>query len=317
MGTPQFAVPALETLDDAFEVVGVLTQPDRPCGRGRRVTASPVKDLALARGLPVYQPCSMMTSEASERLSAWGADVMAVAAFGHILPQSVLDLASHGCINIHASLLPRWRGAAPVAAAILHGDDVTGVTIMRMDAGLDTGGILAQHEEPVRSTDTRLALETRIARAGADLLLEVLPAYVEGSLAPRPQPAEGVTLAPCLCKADGLLDWSQSAVALGRRVRALTPWPGTYTSWSGRRLQVLDAVPLPEWHGDAPPGTVIPCETVPSEAGAAVATGEGALRLQTVQLAGKRPMNIEAFLQGQRDFLGSRLGPEESDGESG
>jgi len=319
MGTPEFAVPALKALDDAFEVVGVVTQPDRPCGRGRRVTASPVKELALARGLPVYQPSSLRAAQAIDQLAAWGADVIAVAAFGHILPVSVLDLFPHGSVNVHASLLPRWRGAAPVAAAILHGDAVTGVTIMRMDAGLDTGDILAQCEERIGAQDTRLALEGRIARAGAALLVEVLPAYVAGSLAPRPQAEEASTLAPCLSKGDGLLNWMEPAVALDRRVRALAPWPGTYTSWRGRRLKVLAVTPLPGWRGDAPPGMVIPCETALShqEARAAVATGEGALRLQTVQLAGKRPMNVDAFLQGQRDFMGSRLGPEEDSAESG
>jgi methionyl-tRNA formyltransferase len=237
--------------------------------------------------------------------------VIVVAAFGQILRQDVLDLPPNGCVNVHASLLPRWRGAAPAAAAILHGDEITGVTIMRMDAGLDTGPILAQREEPIREHDTRLTLETRLAALGAELLVEVLPPYVAGSLSPVHQRAESVTLAPCLTKRDGVLDWYRSAVDLGRRVRAFSPWPGTFTWWHQRRLSILQAAPIPGWRGEAPPGTVVPWRTAPrDEAGAAVATGEGALRLETVQLAGKRPMGIDAFLQGQRDFVGSRLAQE-------
>ena len=318
MGTPAFAVPVLEALVQAFRVVGVVTQPDRPCGRGRRVATSPVKRVALEHDLPLYQPCSLRTAEAAARLTAWAPDVIAVAAFGHILPRNVLDMPPYGSINVHASLLPRWRGAAPAAAAILSGDRVTGVTIMRMDAGLDTGEILAQREEPIRPDDMRLALEQRLSRIGAELLVEVLPAYVEGSVTPQPQAENGVTHAPCLRKDDGLLDWREAAVALSRRIRALSPWPGTFTSWHGRRLKVLGAAPLPNWRGEAPPGTVIPWEAAPcQEAGAAVATGEGALRLESVQLAGKRPMDIGAFVQGQRDFVGSHLVVAGKQAESG
>ena len=311
MGTPEFAVPALKALDEAFRVVGVVTRPDRPSGRGRRVATSPVKRVALEHDLPLYQPCSLRTAEAAAQLTAWAPDVIVVAAFGHILTQKVLDLPPYGCTNVHASLLPRWRGAAPAAAAILNGDGVTGVTIMRMDAGLDTGPVLAQREERIRDHDTRVSLENRLASLGAALLVEVLPAYVGGSLSALPQPEEGVTFAPRLTKGDGLLDWFQSAVDLGWRVRALSPWPGTFTLWHGRRLKILRTAPLPNWRGEAPPGSVIPWEAAPrQEVGAAVATGEGALRLETVQLAGKRPMDIGVFLQGQRDFVGSRLAQE-------
>jgi methionyl-tRNA formyltransferase len=311
MGTPEFAVPALRALHDAFNVVGVVTQPDRPCGRGRRVAPSSVKRVALERSLPLYQPCSLTTGEALTQLAAWSPDVIVVAAFGHILRQDVLGLPRYGCLNVHASLLPRWRGAAPAAAAILHGDDVTGVTIMRMDAGLDTGPVLGQREERVREDDTRLSLEMRLAELGAELLVEVLPPYCDGSLSPVSQCDEVATLAPCLTKRDGLLDWYRAAVELGRRVRAFSPWPGTFTWWRQRRLKILQAAPLPSWRGEAPPGTVIPWEAAPGgDTGAAVVTGEGALRLATIQLAGKRPMDIGAFLQGQRDFVGSRLARE-------
>jgi methionyl-tRNA formyltransferase len=303
MGTPDFAVPALEALTDAHQVIGVVTQPDRPAGRGRRLTPPPVKQVALEHGLPLSQPQSLRAPEAVDQLATWEPEAIVVVAFGQILPENVLDLPPHGCLNVHASLLPRWRGAAPVAAAILAGDEVTGVTIMRMDAGLDTGPILAQREGPIRPDDTQATLEKRLARLGATLLVETLSAYLEGALLPRPQPEEGVTYAGQLRKEDGHLDWSLPAVELDRRVRAFTPWPGALTMWHGQRLKVLRAVPLPGWHGGAPPGTVFALAN-----GLAVATGRGALRLEEVQLAGKRPVDIAAFLRGQRDFAGSRLG---------
>jgi len=302
MGTPEFAVPALDALADAHQVVGVITQPDRPAGRGRRLAPSPVKQVALERGLSLSQPHSLRTPEAVAQLSAWKPDVIVVAAFGQILPQDVLGLPPHGCLNVHGSLLPHWRGAAPVAAAILAGDEVTGVTIMQMDAGLDTGPVLAQREETILPDDTQATLEERLAYLGAELLVETLSAYLAGNLLPRPQPEEGATYAGQLRKEDGLLDWSRPAVELDRQVRAFTPWPGAFTTWRGQRLKVLRVVPLPEWHGDAPPGTVIVLAD-----GVVVATGEGALRLEKVQLAGKRPMDIAPFLRGQRDFAGSAL----------
>ncbi len=303
MGTPDFAVPVLEALADAHQVVGVITQPDRPAGRGRRLAPSPVKQVALERGLPLSQPQSLRTPESLAQLVAWRAEVIVVAAFGQILRRDVLDLPAHGCLNVHASLLPRWRGAVPVAAAILAGDEVTGVTIMRMDAGLDTGPILAQREERLQPDDTRATLEGRLARLGAALLVETLAAYLAGDLVPRPQPEESVTYAGQLRKEDGRLDWSRPAVELDRRVRAFTPWPGAFTTWRGRRFKVLRAVPLPAWRGDVPPGMVVALAD-----GVVVATGEGALRLEEVQLAGKRPMDIEAFLRGQIGFVGGRLG---------
>jgi methionyl-tRNA formyltransferase len=302
MGTPRFAVPTLDTLTDAHQVVGVVTQPDRPAGRGREVTQSAVKRAALQHDLPLFQPRSLRTPEALERFVEWDPEVIVVAAFGQILPQGVLDLPSQGCLNVHASLLPRWRGAAPVAAAILSGDEVTGVTIIKLDAGLDTGPILAQRAEPIRPDDTRATLAERLSYLGAELLARTLPAYLIGNLQPQPQAQEGATLADQIRKEDGQLDWSRSATELDRKIRAFTPWPSTFTFWDNRRLKVLEAAPLPDWQGSAPPGTV-----VEEEAGAAVATSEGALRLEKVQLAGKRAMDIELFLRGQRGFVGSRL----------
>jgi methionyl-tRNA formyltransferase len=303
MGTPDFAVPTLEALVKAHQVVGVVTQPDRARGRGQKVTQSPVKQAALARGLPISQPHTLSDPEPMAQLAAWEPDVIIVAAFGQLLKQDVLDLSPHGCINIHASLLPRWRGAAPIAAAILAGDKATGVTIMQMDAGLDTGPILTWGETPIQPDDTRATLEGRLANLGAKLLIETLPPYLTGDLVPHPQPEEGITYADRLNKRDGLLDWSLSAVELDRRVRAFNPWPGAFTTWHERRLKILRAAPMPGWRGDAPPGTMVAVED-----GLAVVTGEGALRLEEVQLAGKRSMDIEAFLCGQRECVGDQLG---------
>ena len=303
MGTPDFAVPALKALDEAHHLVGVVTQPDRAVGRGRRVEPVPVKRVALERDLPLFQPESLRLPGAVAQLAAWEPDLIVVVAFGQILSQNVLDLPPHGCLNVHASLLPRWRGAAPIPAAILAGDEASGVTIMRMDAGLDTGPILAQKEERIRPDDTSADLAKRLARLGAELLVEKLPPYLAGNLAPRPQPEEGVTYAEQLEKNDGLLDWSLPAVELDRRVRAFTPWPGAFTTWRGQRLKILRAAPLLAWRGGGPPGTVVALAD-----GVAVVTGEGTLRLERVQLAGKRPMDIAPFLCGQRDCVGSRLG---------
>jgi methionyl-tRNA formyltransferase len=304
MGTPEFAVPTLEALVDAHRVVGVVTQPDRRAGRGRELRASPVKQAALARGLPLFQPRTLRQPEAVAQLEAWKPDVIVVAAFGQILRQDVLDLPPHGCLNVHASLLPRWRGAAPVAAAIRAGDAVTGVTIMKMDAGLDTGLVLGQSEPvDIKPDDTRATLKERLAHVGANLLIRVLPAYLAGDLAPRPQAEDGVTHAPQLRKEDGRIDWHASAVEIDRHVRAVAPWPGAFTRLGGKQLKVLEATPLPGWRGDAPPGTIVALAD-----GCAVATGKGALRLEEVQLAGKRPMDIEAFLCGQRECVGTCLG---------
>ncbi len=303
MGSPRFALPTLRSLSRDHEVVGVVTQPDRPAGRGRELKPSAVKVAASEIGIPVITPETLHDAEALGSLAAWQPDVIIVAAFGQILRQNVLDLPPHGCLNVHASLLPRWRGASPIAAAILAGDAKTGVTIMRMDAGLDTGPILAQREEPIRPDDTRAGLGERLAVLGAALMAETLDPYLGGGIREQPQPAEGVTLAPQLSKEDGRLDWSAGAAQLDRRVRAVTPWPAAFTFWRTKRLRVLKARPLTRWKGDAAPGRV-----VETEDGPAVATGAGALLLEEIQLAGKRALPASAFVQGQRDFLGSQLG---------
>jgi methionyl-tRNA formyltransferase len=303
MGTPRFAVPTLKALADTGQVVGVVTQPDRPAGRGRDLSPSPVKTVALQRGLSLFQPRSLRTPDAMAQLTEWDPDVIVVAAFGKILSQELLDLPSRGCLNVHASLLPRWRGAAPVAAAILAGDPATGVTIMKLDAGLDSGPLLAQCQTAIRADDTRTSLTERLSLLGAELLMETLPAYLAGDLQPKPQVTGEATVADRLRKQDGELDWSRPATELDRRIRAFTPWPGTFTFWNGQRLKVLEATPRPEWKGDATPGTIVCLDDA-----AAVATGEGALRLEKVQMAGRRAMAIQPFLRGHHGFVSSRLG---------
>lgn len=303
MGSPSFAVPALEALARHYPVVGVVTQPDRPAGRGSHLRPPAVKVAAEAIGLPVFQPEKVALPNALERLRAWAPDVIIVAAFGQILPPALLALPPYGCLNIHASLLPRWRGAAPIAAAILAGDTVTGITLMQMDEGVDTGPILAQREEIIRPDDTTGSLTERLSRVAADLLMEVLPKYLRGEVRPVPQPAEGVSYCRPLKKQDGRLDWTRPAAELERRVRAVTPWPGAFTFWGGQMLKVLRAAVYSEWSGSEPPGTVM----LTTE-GVVVATGQGALRLLEVQMAGKNPLPIDAFLRGRRNFIGAVLG---------
>jgi methionyl-tRNA formyltransferase len=303
MGSPDFAVPALEALAGAHRVAGVVTQPDRPAGRGSRLRPPAVKAAAQTHELLIYQPASLRTPEATAHLAAWEPEVIVVAAFGQILPPAVLELPPHGCVNLHASLLPRWRGAAPVPAAILAGDIVTGVTVMRMDEGVDTGPVIAWEEVPIRADDTTGSLTERLATLAAKLILHTLPAYLSGELTPQPQPAEGATYCRPLRKEDGELDWTRPALELDRQVRAMTPWPGAFTTWQGRRLKVLHAIPLPNRRETRPPGTVVALD-----AGAAVASGGGVLQLVKVQIAGRKALPIEAFLRGQRDFVGSVLG---------
>jgi methionyl-tRNA formyltransferase len=304
LGTPQFSVPTLLALDEHHNVVGVVTQPDRPAGRGRKVVMSRVKEAALGRELPVFQPETLRASSAVQRLADWGPDVIIVAAFGQILRKPVLELAPHGCLNVHASLLPRYRGAAPIPAAILAGELVTGVTIMRMDQGMDTGPILVQAECPILPGDTTGSLTGKLADLGARLLIRTLPAWLNGEIQAQPQDDELATYCRPLKKADGEIDWARSSVHLDRQVRATNPWPGAYTTWQGQRLKVLRARPHPDWQGLGQPGQVVEAEP----GGPGVVTGEGLLELIEVQRAGKKPMAASMFARGQRDLLGGLLG---------
>ena len=303
MGTPQFAVPTLRALDEQHEVVGVVTQPDGRAGRGRKVVVSPVKQVALDRGLPLLQPRILDGPEVLAHLAGWEPESIVVAAFGQLLPGPVLDLPLHGSINVHASLLPRYRGAAPISAAILEGEPVTGVTIMLMDVGLDTGPILAQAECAIAPDETTASLTAKLADLGAQLLVETLDGWLEGAIEAQPQDDAAATYCSQLEKKDGLLDWSQPAEYLDRQVRACDPWPGAYTTWQGRRLKVLRAKPHPGWEGEGEPG-----EVREMGEGIGVITGQGALELVEVQRAGKKPMPAGLFARGQRDLMGGIVG---------
>lgn len=295
MGSPEFAVPTLQALAEAYPVVGVVTQPDKPAGRGRKPTPPPVKRIAEALGLPVMQPRRLRAPEAYEQLAAWQPDLIVVAAYGQILRPNVLALPRYGCINVHASLLPRWRGASPIQHAILHGDAETGITIMLMDEGMDTGPILTQEALPIAPDDTAGTLSPKLSALGARLLLETLPGYLAGDIQPRPQPEEGVTYAPLLKKEDGRLDFTEPAAALARRVRAFNPWPGTFTEWQGKLLKIHRAHAAPQPSPGAGERLVV-------EGRPAIGTGEGVLVLDEVQPAGKKPMPGEVFLRGARGW---------------
>ena len=299
MGSPEFALPGLRALAGAYEVVGVVTQPDRAAGRGRGLTPPPVKRLALELGLHVLQPEKLRQPEAMQALRDLQPELIVVAAFGQILKPEVLDLPAQGCLNVHASLLPRWRGAAPIHAAILHGDALTGVTLMRMDPGLDTGPLLSRRETQIAPTETAGELYARLAALGAELLMETLPAYLEGRLLPQPQPEQGATYAPMLKKEEGRLDLHLGAVELERRVRAFNPWPGAWLTWQGGMLKVHRARVQP---GEAPEGEALVSGSLP-----ALGTARDLLLLEEVQPAGGRPMSGQAFLAGARQWSGSHI----------
>ncbi|RPI31750.1 MAG: methionyl-tRNA formyltransferase [Chloroflexota bacterium] len=302
MGSPEFAIPTLRALAENYTIAGVVTQPDRPAGRGRALTPPPVKTLALQLGIDVIQPRRLREPEAMDQLTRWAPDLIVVAAFGQILRPAVLDLPPYGCINVHASLLPRWRGAAPIQAAILHSDEQTGVTIMRMDPGIDTGPILAQQPLTIDPADTAATLSERLAQLGASLLVETLPPYLSGKLAPRPQDETGSpfgppTYAPMLKKEDGQLDFSQPAEALARRVRAFNPWPGAFTPWQGQVLKIHAAHAVRAERPEPTPGSTVVYQGQP-----AIAATGGLLVLDVVQPAGKKPMPGKAFLAGARGW---------------
>jgi methionyl-tRNA formyltransferase len=298
MGSPDFALPSLSRLAavPTCQVVGVVTQPDRESGRGRELKAPPVKVLALELNIPVIQPEKLRAPDAMDQLRAWNPDLIVVAAFGQILKKDVLELPRYGCINVHASLLPRWRGAAPINAAILHGDEETGVTIMQVDAGLDTGPMLVKKSIRIRHDDTAGSVLQVLSTLGADLLTETLPEYFSGNLKPVSQPAEGATYAPMLKKEDGLLDFMRPAVELERRVRAMNPWPGAWFEWNGNPLKVLRASIVSGGKGLAG-GSRFAVEGKP-----AVQSSEGALVLDEVQPAGKKVMSGKSFLSGAREW---------------
>jgi methionyl-tRNA formyltransferase len=295
MGSPEFALPALRVLAQSYDVIGVVTQPDRSTGRGRVVKPPLVKTLALELGLPVIQPEKLREPSVIRQLRLWNPEIIVVAAFGQILRKDVLDLPPYGCINVHASLLPRWRGAAPINAAILAGDEETGVTIMKMDAGLDTGPMLTQKSIRLTQDDTAGSVAKALSRLGAELLIETLPDYISGKLTPQPQPEQGVSYAPMLKKEDGLLDFSRPAVELERRVRGLDPWPGTWFDWDGKLLKVTRAS-VHEAKGRRIGSRFIVAGRP------ALMSADGALVLEEIQPAGRKRMSGRSFLAGVRDW---------------
>jgi methionyl-tRNA formyltransferase len=302
MGTPGFAVPVLERLLGAgHDVVGVYTQPDKPAGRGKKTQATPVKAFAEAQGLRVLQPGSLKGAVAQAEFAGLKPDAAVVAAYGKILPTAVLDTPRLGCLNIHPSLLPRHRGASPVSAAILGGDETTGVTVMALDEGLDTGPLLAQVTTPVGPDEGTPALTRRLFDMGADLLIEALADLDAGHLEPQPQDESAATLSKRLSREDGRIDWSAPADHIARMVRAYHPWPGTSTRWGDLTIKVLAATVEA---GDAlAPGTVTVADGV-----IAVATGEGALAVTRLQLEGRKALSAPEFVAGHADFSGAVLG---------
>ena len=309
MGTPDFALPALEGLATGpYELVAVYTQPDRPAGRGQQLATTPVKRWALEHGIAVRTPVSFRKPDTLEELRDLRPDVLVIAAYGRLLPPPVLVIAPRGAINIHPSLLPRYRGPSPVTAAILAGDAVTGVTIMLLDEGMDSGPILSQIEMPIGAEDTTGTLTKKLAVAGADLLLQTLPRWLIGEITPQPQDASRVITCAKVEKEHGHIDWTRPALDLERAVRAYNPWPGAYTHWQGKQLKVLHARVAID---SGTPGSVTVVD-VPGDGRAekalAIATGDGTLLVREVQLEGKRPMSAREFLAGHPAIAGATLG---------
>lgn len=298
-GTPDFAAAALKAiLATDHDVVGVYSQPDRPAGRGRKLTPSPVKQVALDAHIPVFQPLNFKDAAARDELAALQPDVMVVAAYGLILPQAVLDTPRYGCLNIHASLLPRWRGAAPIQRAIAAGDDRTGITIMQMDAGLDTGAMLLKRDTAITATDTGGSLHDRLAEIGGDAIIDALNQLKAGTLIPEAQDETLACYAHKLSKDDGHLDWSRPAGDLDRQIRAFHPWPGCYTDLDDQRIRLHAATPVAGQAGQAP-GTIIRRE----RDGIDIQCGDGALRILQLQLPGSRAQSVNDLINGGKALL--------------
>ena len=304
MGTPDFAVGALEALVEAgHEVVAVVTQPDKPKGRGKEMQQTPVKICAIKHNIEVFQPVKIKTEDAVEVLRGYGADLFVVAAFGQILSKEILEMPKYGCVNIHASLLPKYRGAAPIQWAILDGEKETGVTIMQMNEGLDTGDMLTKVIVPIEDTDTGESLFDKLAEAGAKLLIETIPQMEAGTLKPEPQDASLSTYAKMIKKEMGLIDWKKEAVVLERLVRGMNSWPSAYTHFNGKTLKVWEAG-VETKEAKAAPGTVVEV----TKNSIKVQTGQDLLVLKQIQLEGKKRMDVAAFLLGYKVEVGTLLG---------
>lgn len=299
MGTPAFALPSLTALMASHQVVGVVTQPDRRAGRSKRLRESPVKALAREAGLPLIQPERIREEAAIETLRVWDADLHVVAAYGQILPPVILDLPRYGTVNVHASLLPRWRGAAPIQAAIKAGDCESGATIMLLDAGLDTGPLLAKRALPLAPDETGQSLHDKLSRLGAELLVETLPRFLSGEIDPQTQDDSLATYAPRIKKEEGKIDWTRSAQAIERMVRAYTPWPGAYTCWAGAPLRILA--------GNHGAGRAEAGRVIEKDGNIAIGTGDGLYYPTLLQLPGKRRLRVSDFVNGYKEFAGARM----------
>lgn len=306
MGTPEFALPSLEALIDSEEVVAVVTQPDRPKGRGKILTPPPVKGLALRYDIPVLQPLSLKDGDTIREISAYKPDLIVVVSYGKILPKTILNIPPYGCINVHASLLPKYRGAAPINWALINGEEETGVTIMEMDEGMDTGDIILQKAIPIEEDDDVESLSTKLSILGAELLKEALSLLKEGKLTSIPQDGAKATYAPMLKKEDGAIPWEWDAWKIRDFVRGMNPWPGAYTFWKGKRLKILKGMAL--GNGDGIPGEV----KAVSKEGIDVVTGKGLFRIKKLQPEGKRIMDASEFIQGYRIHGGERFERKES-----
>ena len=306
MGTPDVALPVLDALsNEGYQIIGVYTRPDRRAGRGRQMAESPVKTLALERGIPVFQPASLRSDEAARaKLIELNPDVIVVAAYGLFLPSEILELPALGCLNIHPSLLPRHRGPSPVATAILEGDAETGVSLMKLDEGMDSGPILAQRPSPIGEDENTESLTSRLFEMGAQLLIDTLPDWADNKINAVPQDDSQVTISRLLERVDGEIDWSHSASEIALKVRAFHPWPGTFTTWNKKILKVIEAQSSGASTSDYAPGSVIQTDDRRPE----VVTGNGALTLGTIQLEGRKAVAASEFILGYQDFMGSRLG---------
>ena len=306
MGTPAYAVPVLASLLDAgYEIVSVYTRPDTRAGRGKQLAPPPVKTFSQDRGLAVFQPPSLRRDENTYgELASISPDLIVVAAYGLFLPTEILNLPRLGCLNVHPSLLPRYRGASPVASAVVNGDDITGVTILQVDEGMDSGPIVAQRDTQIEENETAGELTTRLFEMGADLLLEVLPRWQRREIQSQPQDDSQATITRRLSKNDGGIDWDQPAGYIARQVRAYDPWPGSFTFWNGKLLKIVEA----DSSGPTAPPSVSPGQVVALGKDIGVVAGNGTVVLKLVQLEGRRAVTMREFAQGHRDFLGSILG---------
>ena len=306
MGTPSFAVPVLASLlDSKHRMVGAYTQPDRPAGRRQRLSASPVKEFAVERGVPLFQPASLRRPEAQDELRALSPDVIVVAAYGKLLPPGVLEIPPLGSLNVHPSLLPRYRGPSPVVAAILNGDDVAGVTIMKLDEGMDTGPIVDQRQTQIGPDESVEDLTLRLFEMGAGRLVEVLPGWASGEIEARSQDESEAVVTKLLTKEDGRIAWSLPAPAITRQVRALHPWPGSFTQWRGETVKVIEVSAVPPAIE-----VVVPTASVAllEDRRVVVGAGEGAVEILRAQLPGKRPVSGAELVRGHPELVGSALG---------